>query len=65
MNYYEGFARIRERDIETAVSAAELADDYLRPNRFVLRTRVGTGLVGLGLFVLGHGRISEQLGRAA
>lgn len=51
LNYYEGFARIRERDIRQAAAWAEPADDYV-PAENSFRSRVGSRLIGLGLHLL-------------
>ena len=51
LNYYEGFAYIRERDIRHAAAWAEPADDYV-PVDSSFRSRVGSGLIGLGLYLL-------------
>ena len=55
LNYYEGFAHMRERDIRRSAAATEPVDDYV-PVKSRFRTRVGAGLIGLGLYVLNESR---------
>ncbi len=63
-SYYEGFTRTRENDIRRGIVSSRSADCLEVGQRSWLRSRMGSGLIGLGRMLLGE-ELSSELDRAA